>query len=1486
MTSSGLVVPIVLWGKTAPTHCISAILVTSDQQTIITGCHDGQVILWDLNDNMKVVPRNMLFGHSSSITCLARANENWESANFVSAAENGEIFLWDVSDGRCIEQTKVPGVHLTMHPYQVTQGSSREWRIICQGYYPDIHVLDAGSLELLYTLSSKVAPDWISALCVTRPLKRQEDVVIGISTSGMLKVWNLTGNDKDSEPKNEEECKQLRCRNARSLAVCAFTLRTVLVVCSKQWQICDAGDFSQLCVQYCEKGQHWSGGDFIAADRVLVWSNQGKGYLYQLPSNCIPESDDFRSNIGQNQNIPSAKPFLYCILEAPMHKNIHSSTQPLSCSPAMTFFYGRRGPFYKLFACGDSSGRVTVWKVPEVSDKELSYLKQEEFDTLPVMPPTASNSLKSTWESCSPKPSGIIDQLNVSSDGTQEKQLVVTSSVYIPSQGWIVCGRQDGSIAIVPAVQTAIAQLLEGPHTARRGWPPHRILRGHQGKVTCLMYPHQENSRYDPSYLVSGGVDFTITLWDIFAGSMMHTFCVHGGELTRIVIPPASCNARVLTCVCTVASDHSVALLSLRDRKCMLLASRHLFPIRHIKWRPAEDFLIVGLEDNSVFVWQMETGHLDRVAEGSTAEDMLEACDAVGETTEMMLTPAQSIAQAFRRRSLTAIRNAAHRTLLAAAQGSMLNVASGGDIADKDPNHALTIQAIKSNVKDPDFHVLFFDAENLIVQLLTDKNLIPGIINKGAQGELAKMAAHAAKAGSGQSPKLSQKFVGFISEQIKKQIGDSDSDSDELGPLRPPRASQSKGGAKRRGPKHLTLDSNHLTLDIAQLFMSCLHAWGLDPSLDEICKDKLGLLKPFCPVSFGLLSHGAHMSLMLPGWHHLMAQEVTPAHSPDPSTMSAKEALELKKRSQQELQSIANEAPKPGYLGHWELSRAVTTQHLLSVISVANTLMGMNNASFVMLSHLRKAKPKRSSSKGKDSTDNGTDDLADLTPEQAQIKQGWSLLAALHCVLLPDLLGSVHYKPPYLEMLARRWQDRCLEVRAASQALLLAELQRIGTDGREEVINQWAPHLPHYVDSSVSLTAPVQSGQSPLAGGGVVRDGHFDTGSSDSSEMENEEEILSGDSPIRKVSSSFESRRKQATAIVMLGVIGAQFGAEIQPSRQRAPSNTSNRPIQQGFGLSDYSLARHTAQALAFLLLQPPSVKLPAHTPIRRAGIDLMGRGFTVWEPFIDVSAVLLGLLELCCDPTLYSACIYSGLPITPAADSCRSAHHALSLIATARPATFITTMAKEVARHQALASNAQVPASVLNTSPLQKAKAEILRIVELLIEKMQNDVSDLLVEVVDIVVFSLDTNQVKSKGLMEVFPSICRFNMLSYCHSSKRLAVGAKTGAITMHDLKSGKTQVLSGHQTAVTALSFSTDGKHLASYSFGDTKLCFWQSGASLLGGMISSSTKCVKCYMTKPFNCTSTANQLRQVSVTWPHSKAIILRYLDGTMDKFSL
>lgn len=64
-----------------------------------------------------------------------------------------------------------------------------------------------------------------------------------------------------------------------------------------------------------------------------------------------------------------------------------------------------------------------------------------------------------------------------------------------------------------------------------------------------------------------------------------------------------------------------------------------------------------------------------------------------------------------------------------------------------------------------------------------------------------------------------------------------------------------------------------------------------------------------------------------------------------------------------------------------------------------------------------------------------------------------------------------------------------------------------------------------------------------------------------------------------------------------------------------------------GFTLSSSNnLARLTALALTHLLLSPACPRLPAATPLRRAAVDLLGRGFTVWEPYLDVSHVLLGM--------------------------------------------------------------------------------------------------------------------------------------------------------------------------------------------------------------------------------------------------------------------
>ena len=218
-------------------------------------------------------------------------------------------------------------------------------------------------------------------------------------------------------------------------------------------------------------------------------------------------------------------------------------------------------------------------------------------------------------------------------------------------------------------------------------------------------------------------------------------------------------------------------------------------------------------------------------------------------------------------------------------------------------------------------------------------------------------------------------------------------------------------------------EERSMTMQIAQMFISSLHAWGLDPDLDRLCIKKLGLLRPGAPVAFGLLSRGNHMSLMLPGWYRDVVWG-SPAEG-DEAGKSMLSSSALIKPSAEELKNVAMTLKeRSNYFssrGHWEISSSITTLHLLSVISVANTLMSKLNATFS--AQLADSYGASAGSKGSDVESSGE---GEGTPNItiAQTKQGWSLLAALHCVLLPDLVGTKFFKPTLLEMLAKRWQDR------------------------------------------------------------------------------------------------------------------------------------------------------------------------------------------------------------------------------------------------------------------------------------------------------------------------------------------------------------------------------------------------------------------------------------------------------------------------------
>ena len=72
------------------------------------------------------------------------------------------------------------------------------------------------------------------------------------------------------------------------------------------------------------------------------------------------------------------------------------------------------------------------------------------------------------------------------------------------------------------------------------------------------------------------------------------------------------------------------------------------------------------------------------------------------------------------------------------------------------------------------------------------------------------------------------------------------------------------------------------------------------------------------------------------------------------------------------------------------------------------------------------------------------------------------------------------------------------------------------------------------------------------------------------------------------------------------------------------------------------------------------------------------------------MSKVILGLLEMTCEADWWVPSGKYGLPLTPKGDSCRTSRHALAQIAKVRPAVFITSVAREIARYNNLAANAQ----------------------------------------------------------------------------------------------------------------------------------------------------------------------------------------------------
>ncbi|CAH8585384.1 unnamed protein product [Dicrocoelium dendriticum] len=168
---------------------------------------------------------------------------------------------------------------------------------------------------------------------------------------------------------------------------------------------------------------------------------------------------------------------------------------------------------------------------------------------------------------------------------------------------------------------------------------------------------------------------------------------------------------------------------------------------------------------------------------------------------------------------------------------------------------------------------------------------------------------------------------------------------------------------------------------------------------------------------------------------------------------------------------------------------------------------------------------------------------------------------------------------------------------------------------------------------------------------------------------------------------------------------------------------TALQPEVSGiFGFDDYRLARSVSQCLIALLLNraplldgtsphrdarpPSSISQPGFVPnrcgrlfnnteattlahlmsnpngsLRRAAIDLLGKGFVVWEPYSDLGQVINGLLSLVAGTETLLSSLPRWLPIPDHNDLVRTAREALWAITFARPKAITLNLSLEVRR-------------------------------------------------------------------------------------------------------------------------------------------------------------------------------------------------------------
>ena len=292
----------------------------------------------------------------------------------VSASEDGEVILWNVADGRCISTNPHAFDGIPTDLRMTNNGK----HIVCSGHSVEIVVLDALTLEVVYTLRHHT--NWVSCTA----LQPQEgsspsDYLLSVTFDGLLLAWQLDQMCLRPNVLPQRTISQ-DVTEAQRMVLSPFQSGLMLVVCKRECQLYTTGKFEKLLVIRCPSALGWSGGVFVAIDVVMLWGRHGRAYLYQIPTYPVATSltrenrSMARSGPIAAKPTPSAAPIVVdpsAPKEAVLLSVLQRSSYEDYHSPTYAYIPLKRDlPDYKqlhtVIAFGSIKQKtsITVWRFP------------------------------------------------------------------------------------------------------------------------------------------------------------------------------------------------------------------------------------------------------------------------------------------------------------------------------------------------------------------------------------------------------------------------------------------------------------------------------------------------------------------------------------------------------------------------------------------------------------------------------------------------------------------------------------------------------------------------------------------------------------------------------------------------------------------------------------------------------------------------------------------------------------------------------------------------------------------------------------------------------------------------------------------------------------------------------------------------------------------------------------------------------------------